>query len=319
MHGIMSHAAWRAVVLLSFLALLFGPSSASAQDAGSRTPQPSPSPAASADDVEGQHHDPAPPPGNVSATTQSATSITVSWIDLYQIGEYRLEQRTGSGGSWSPAGDHIHSTSYTVTGLKPGTTYCFRVFSYGDGIEFALGLGGLSATVWPTPTPTPTPTPPTPTPTPTPTPRPTPTPTSTPTPTPTPPPPPTITIARHSSTAANVSEGTEVRFTLTASRAPTSALAVNVSIIQTGSFFAGPRPLITLTQAEIAARSTTADLILQTENDAVDEANGAILCERGRQRRRPAAGRHSVSLAWDRGTPEQRRSMVKPLTHPLGL
>ena len=70
-----------------------------------------------------------------------------------------------------------------------------------------------------------------------------------------------------------------MRFTLTASRAPTSALAVNVSIIQTGSFFAGPRPLITLTQAEIAARSTTADLILQTENDAVDEANGAILAE----------------------------------------
>ena len=37
-HGIMRHTAWRAGVLLAFLALLLAPPSTSAQDAGSRDP-----------------------------------------------------------------------------------------------------------------------------------------------------------------------------------------------------------------------------------------------------------------------------------------
>ena len=70
-----------------------------------------------------------------------------------------------------------------------------------------------------------------------------------------------------------------MRFTLTASRAPAANLTVNVSVTQAGSFLAGPRPLMTLTRITIAARTTTTDLVLQTEDDTVDEANGAILAE----------------------------------------
>ena len=98
-----------------------------------------------------------------------------------------------------------------------------------------------------------------------------PTPTSTPPP---PPPRPTITIARHSNTPSSVTEGDQVRFTLRVSRAPAANLTVNVRVTETpqGAFLTGTVP----TQITIARDSTTADLILQTEDDAVDEPNGTI-------------------------------------------
>lgn len=85
-------------------------------------------------------------------------------------------------------------------------------------------------------------------------------------------PPPTITIARHSSTPLTVTEGADVGFTLTASSAPAAALTVNVIVTDSGSFLAGTPP----SQITIASGSTTADLILQTEDDTVDEANETI-------------------------------------------
>ena len=79
---------------------------------------------------------------------------------------------------------------------------------------------------------------------------------------------PTITIARQ---AASVTEGQDVQFTLTASSAPATALTVNVSVTETGSFLTTGA---TSTQVSFAGRNTTTQLQLQTTDDAVDEANG---------------------------------------------
>ena len=81
---------------------------------------------------------------------------------------------------------------------------------------------------------------------------------------------PTITIARHTDTPPSVTEGTEVRFVLTASFAPAANLDVNVRVTQTGLFLAAA----TSSQETIAMGTTTAQLILQTDDDSVDEANG---------------------------------------------
>ena len=65
-----------------------------------------------------------------------------------------------------------------------------------------------------------------------------------------------------------------MRFTLRASRAPAANLTVNVRVTETpqGAFLTGTVP----PQITIARGSTTADLILQTADDNVDEANGTI-------------------------------------------
>ena len=92
-------------------------------------------------------------------------------------------------------------------------------------------------------------------------------------------PPPIITIARHSGTPDSVVEGHEVRFVLSASYAPTRNLTVNVSVTQSvaqppedADFLTNDAP----TEITLARDSTTADIILPTEDDSVDEEDGEI-------------------------------------------
>ncbi len=108
-------------------------------------------------------------------------------------------------------------------------------------------------------------------------------------PTPTPRPLPTITIALYNPTPSDIiegddiiedddiTEGQNVLLTLTASRVLAADLTVNVSVTETpeGAFLTGDIP----TQITIARGSLTRDLILQTVNDDVDEANGTIEAE----------------------------------------
>ena len=70
-----------------------------------------------------------------------------------------------------------------------------------------------------------------------------------------------------------VTEGGDVRFTLTASSASPADLDVNVSVAGGGSFLTGDVP----SQITIASGDTTADLILQTANDTGDEANDSVV------------------------------------------
>ena len=80
---------------------------------------------------------------------------------------------------------------------------------------------------------------------------------------------PTITIAAGTSPIA---EGTTAQFTLTASAAPPSNLAVSISVTQSGSFISGTAP----TSVTIPANRTTATLSVPTLKDKVNEADGSI-------------------------------------------
>ena len=69
----------------------------------------------------------------------------------------------------------------------------------------------------------------------------------------------------------SITEGANATFTLTASAAPPSNLAVSVSVSQS-SFISGTPPK----SVTIPANGTSATLTVATENDSTDEANGSI-------------------------------------------
>ena len=92
---------------------------------------------------------------------------------------------------------------------------------------------------------------------------------------------PTVTIARHMNTPATVTEGGQIRFTLTASSAPTADLTVNVTVTETDPLLAGRiSDFVTGTIPDdliIALGTTTSDLILDTEDDTLDESDVGAL------------------------------------------
>ena len=98
---------------------------------------------------------------------------------------------------------------------------------------------------------------------------PSPPPPSAPPPPPPPPRPPTVSI---SADAETVEEGTPARFTVRRSRGSANPLTVTVGVTERGSFIAGAPP----TQVTIAARARTATLQVATDDDSIDEPDGAV-------------------------------------------
>ena len=72
-----------------------------------------------------------------------------------------------------------------------------------------------------------------------------------------------------------ITEGANATFTITASGAPLSDLAVSVSVSQS-SFISGTPPKSVTIPASPSANQATATLTVATENDATDEPNGSI-------------------------------------------
>ena len=72
-----------------------------------------------------------------------------------------------------------------------------------------------------------------------------------------------------------VTEGTAATFTITASSAPTSALAVNVTVTHSGDLVSGTPPSI----VTIDAGKTTATLTVATDDDEVIELHGRVTAE----------------------------------------
>ncbi len=70
----------------------------------------------------------------------------------------------------------------------------------------------------------------------------------------------------------DVTEGTTLYFKLKASSAPASNLQVRVHVWESGSFLTGTKP----TEVTLARGSTTAWVILRTNNDSVDEPDGRV-------------------------------------------
>ena len=79
-----------------------------------------------------------PAPGNslsipkVSAVSEVANGIQISWDAVNGAPKYRVFYKVGSGNSWTKLGDTT-GTSYTWTGAKAGTTYTFTVRCLNNG------------------------------------------------------------------------------------------------------------------------------------------------------------------------------------------
>jgi hypothetical protein len=82
-------------------------------------------------------------PTNLTAAGLDGTSILVTWRDTNDAEEgYRLAYRAGSVGAADPAATYVDAPAvdgrngngfFTVRGLGPGTTYCFRVMAFHNG------------------------------------------------------------------------------------------------------------------------------------------------------------------------------------------
>lgn len=72
-------------------------------------------------------------PSSLTATASGTSAINLSWTDNSnnETG-FKLERKTGSGGSWSEIAGSIaaNSVSYSNTGLSANTTYYYRIRSY---------------------------------------------------------------------------------------------------------------------------------------------------------------------------------------------
>lgn len=70
-----------------------------------------------------------PAPASITATTNSATQITVSWASVAVASSYRLEYSTSSSFTSPTPITGLTTTSRQVSSLNQGVTYYFRVFA----------------------------------------------------------------------------------------------------------------------------------------------------------------------------------------------
>jgi fibronectin type 3 domain-containing protein len=76
-------------------------------------------------------------PTGVTATTESSSSITVSWSSVSEAVGYYVYRSTSASGTYSSLGSSS-STSYSDTGLSANTAYYYKVSaynSYGEGSQ----------------------------------------------------------------------------------------------------------------------------------------------------------------------------------------
>ena len=139
-----------------------------------------------------------PAPSNFRVTSTGERSARLAWSAQSNISRFQI-----SGG---PRNVHPtrSSTAVTVTGLRCGTTYTFRIRADGDGTN-TDGWSNWSSSVSTTTSGCP----------------------------------PTITISRNRSF---VTEGQDAEFTLRASHASSSSISVKVSVSERGSFIKGTKP-----------------------------------------------------------------------------
>jgi chitodextrinase len=66
-----------------------------------------------------------PAPTNVSASAVTPTSVTLTWSAVPRAVRYRVVQTSGGLANQAT----VTSTTATISGLQPGTSYSFQVFA----------------------------------------------------------------------------------------------------------------------------------------------------------------------------------------------
>ncbi len=193
---------------------------------------------------------PPPAPDNVRATSVAETGFTLVWDDVEHATKYVVERPNPQTLSWERAGREVTDTpgatsyQFPVTGLECGTTYSYRVRTYGDGVNTKAAYTDphMDQEVSPATEPCPT-----------------------------------VSIAYEApSDGRSATEGDTLRFTVTASHAPVRDLVVPVSVTQRGgSFLNGTPPLRKI--VTISAGDTSEEFDVRTVQDMAYEPNGAVI------------------------------------------
>lgn len=76
------------------------------------------------------------------------TEVDLTWTDVSNESNYEIQySSTGGSGPWLPLTEPAaNATSYTHTGLTPGTTYHYRIRAIGDGVSFSDSAFATDAT-----------------------------------------------------------------------------------------------------------------------------------------------------------------------------
>lgn len=76
------------------------------------------------------------------------TAVDLTWDDVANESNYEIQySSTGGSGPWLPLTEPAaNATSYTHTGLTPGTTYHYRIRAIGDGVSFSDSAFSTDAT-----------------------------------------------------------------------------------------------------------------------------------------------------------------------------
>ncbi|MCY3505352.1 MAG: fibronectin type III domain-containing protein [Chloroflexi bacterium] len=193
---------------------------------------------------------PPPAPENVRATAVSETGLTLKWDDVEHATKYLVERPNPQTLSWEQVGSEVTDTAgatsyeFPVTGLECGTTYSYRVRTYGDGVNTKAAYIDPHANQTFSPSTEPCP---------------------------------TVSIAYEApSDGQSATEGDTLRFTVTASHAPVGDLVVPVSVTQRGGTFLNGTPPLRET-VTIPADGTSEELDVRTVQDMVYEPNGAVI------------------------------------------
>ena len=88
----------------------------------------------------------APAPTGLRVTSDTESSVSLSWNAVTDVHYYKVEYRRSSSSSWLHA-SYTSGTSRTVFGLDPNTAYDFQVRARGDGSPYSYTYGSPSTSV----------------------------------------------------------------------------------------------------------------------------------------------------------------------------
>ena len=89
----------------------------------------------------------APAPTGFKVTSDTQTSVNLSWTAVTDAGAYKVEYRKGTSGSWLHATYVFSGASARVGSLDCNTSYQFQVRTRGDGSPYSYTYGDPSSSV----------------------------------------------------------------------------------------------------------------------------------------------------------------------------
>ena len=185
-------------------------------------------------------------PYTFGVESRTPYSTTLEWSAVSGAQSYTIERSRGGASFWQTVSSSISSTatSYTVTSLKCGEDYDYRISAPGDGTSYASGYGDLSTVLEVSGTgdsacPLISIEPPT---------------------------------DGDNRTIERIFEDTDATFTVTSDQSVNRSLRIWIAVVDDGQVISGAKP----TRFTFPANSTSATLTIMTDDDTNQDGAGSI-------------------------------------------